>query len=56
MVVIEGYDPPTAITDVREQPQVKARYATDGRAMGNGYHGIVVEVDGNGKARKVVRR
>ena len=38
-VVIEGYDPPTAITDVREQPQVKARYATDGRAVGNGYHG-----------------
>ena len=55
-VVIEGYDPPTAITDVREQPQVKARYATDGRAVGSGYRGIVVEVDGNGKARKVVRR
>lgn len=38
------------------QPQVKARYATDGRAVGSGYRGIVVEVDGNGKARKVVRR
>ncbi len=38
------------------EPQVKARYATDGRAVGSGYRGIVVEVDGNGKARKVVRR
>ena len=54
-VVIEGFEP-TAITDISEQPQLRMRYATDGRAVGDGYRGIVIEVDGKGKARKVVGR
>jgi len=55
-VVIEGYQSPTAITDVSEQHQAKGYYTLDGRPVNPNYQGVVIEVAGNGKTRKIIKQ
>ena len=55
-VVIEGYQSPTAITDVSEQHQAKGYYTLDGRPVNPNYQGVVIEVAGNGKTSKIIKQ